>query len=509
MLLNIGYREYEVVDQRMIDAQMLESALMQSGSRGIYIQTYKDEIDPYDRILVISKYGEILYINEINDIMEFLEPFPGNLIDAFFERDRIISDANEIEIMDETEFQKMAENDDAWYLQKDDVLIISFHMRPIAKVEEEPEIVEEKEIEILISTADSPQSHFEAKTDIGDNTPIEIIEHDIRRPVIEVDDDEDVKADINSTSTVKEPIIKDVLTMPSKLATKPEDFTKSDAPIKPEKKNGEGSRPSGARISIDPITRQKNLRKYCGIDYNSIIIILMAQKEVVIINRHTGEIKKVQMQHIMANELIGIEHEFEIVKILGDGQLIHKPVKDVRIADYRHVIKSYEDRKETVPNGWTYTIDNDILYVSMTTFRAAENNLSIREATICMYRETIEKHDALKSHVGAYSADLYALITPAGVSILLNNGVNGASVISIEDLYEFNQDSVSIWDILSMFPDTKIINGTQIGISNVKDVDGFAKLPKEIIMNCSNPFSVKDVWYAFDPIGKKVLGSNC
>ena len=150
-------------------------------------------------------------------------------------------------------------------------------------------------------------------------------------------------------------------------------------------------------------------------------------------------------------------------------------------------------------------IDNSTLYVSSFPIDAVEKEQTIRDFVIGMHQNVSEKYEKLKSLFGSYSEEIYALVTKNGIGLLMDKGKQGIKNISLENIYEKFEDIATAWEVLSMLPNTNIINGNKLGIINVLDVIGFADVPKSVIDYCTNKQVVRDMGYSYDPAAKKIV----
>ena len=515
MIFNLFNSEYVIKPDMIMEASTVVDAVSMPSAAVMYIQTYKDEVDPSDRLIIISPEKGLLCEIEVEELTLMLEHFPGDIIDSFPQQNIIISDCESIEVTPPADKNGLAwkTTNNIKYIEQGRTLFITLgiskknensglHKNSLSGgTNEKNALNAATEPFLLISNfdIDSNNQSLTKPSRISEtfSTPMQGIQtgvvqtSDVRRPTIVFDDD-------NTTVTYGKETGEDIHQPINR-------FDKQPTADKPSKSVSTISQPSKPVRDLNPAVKQRNLRKFCNIDINSITYVFLHNKRIVVINKQTGAIKQFDMTEIIANDMIGMKHEAEVIKAIGNSRIIRQVVKDIEVADMRHVMSYYEMRKNEKICKIMDVIDTGTLYVSVFPIDAVESAETIRDFVIGMHQTVSDKYEKLKSLLGSYSEEIYALVTQNGIGLLMDKGKQGIKNISIENIYEKFEDIATAWEVLSMLPYTNIINGNKLGIINALDVIGFADIPKSVIDYCANKQVVRDMGYSYDPAAKKIV----
>lgn len=251
-----------------------------------------------------------------------------------------------------------------------------------------------------------------------------------------------------------------------------------------------------------------NIKTFCRINEESVVLILSVNKEIAVINKKTGSIVITKFEDIYKNDLLGVNNESSLIKAIGRCPMIAYDVKTINISDLRHVIRLYEKRKDDAITNQMFAMQNGCLHMTIAPAALATSGMSIKNSAIELHKKAEPEYEKIRSAIKAYNSDTYLVLSQDGAFVMIAEKTKQAKVIPIKSIYDLIPTATTLGDLLAMFPDRMIINGSSISIRSESDVVAIAQVPDRAIALCKYKTTVRDRIYAYDPVSKTIMFGN-
>lgn len=252
-------------------------------------------------------------------------------------------------------------------------------------------------------------------------------------------------------------------------------------------------------------TGKVNIKSFCGITDDSLSLLLSKNDLLCVINKKTGVVSYFDLQSIYNNDLLGVKNEIDIIRLIGKCPTIAYDVQTIKIADLRHVIKQYDKKKENSATKQMFSMANGCLYITFSPLDIIAKEINIKNLAIELHKNANGNYEKLRSSIKAYNLDTYLVCTSNGFFVVVVDSSKKCKIISSTTIYNSFSNAKSIGDIMAMFPDKMIIDGTSIKIESESDVSSISKVPEKAFDICKNKTIVRDRFYGYDQPSKTII----
>lgn len=306
------------------------------------------------------------------------------------------------------------------------------------------------------------------------------------------------KANNKSINTAAMPIT-------TSIGSKAEQKQIEEKPINSIAKMSIGQSISVQAKKLTPDVRKANIRSFCEIDEDSLPLLLSQNKSLCVLNKKTGSVSLIELNSIYSNDLIGVKSEIDIIQLLGKCPIIAQDIKTIKVSDLRHVIKQYEKKKENVIARQMFSVVNGCLCITIPPADAISKGVNIKDCSIDLHRNASSNYENLRSAIKAYNHDTYFIYTTNGFFVAIVESQKKCKIISAETIYNEIPNAKSIGDIMAMFPDKMIVDGSCINIKNAYDVLAISRVPEKAFDICKDKTIIRDRFYGYDQSSKTII----
>lgn len=442
----------------------------------LYIAQNRKKINDYDTILLVNTKRKILFPIFLSIFNEMVEPYYTPLICSFPEFYIIESDAIDFAACDYNGISKLSQhvsNKYIAYAVVDKTLLIA------------PDLHETFEMFGNKRAVSLPQSNIEKQM---------IYEAKIERQ----------QPAITSPKVSQQPIPhvqKPVQNQPNKTVT-PIVTPSVQTHVSPMQHL---QTPVQKPIQQQPVSTRKtgpskeNLLKCCEINENCTILNLSSNREIAVIDKRVGTIKRFAIDDLLANEMIGYDNELSLIMALGKSINIMYDTNKICFIDIRNAIRMFESRKESPVSKQMVSFNNDIIYFVLASEDALNKQTTIKNFAIECHKNAVVNYEKLKSVIKAYAKDLYCIVTKTNIGVLVvsDNGKK-ANYVPINDIYNTMPEVKNMGDILRLFPVEKIIDATYFDVENISQVKSVVDVLPASMNLASNKYSIKGINISYD-----------
>lgn len=440
----------------------------------LYIAQNRKQINDYDTILLVNTKRRTLFPIFLSIFNEMVEPYYTPLICSFPEFYIIESDAVDFAACDYRGISKLSQhvtNKYIAYAVVDKTLLIApdlnetFAMFGNKRAISLPQPKIEKQM-IYETTVDRKQTVTQsAKTQ---TPPV------VQRPVINTP-----TKPVEATPSRNIPIQPVSPQRPTIPAQKP---------VQPQptqiKRNG-------------PL--RENLLKYCEINDNCTVLNLSGNREIAVIDKRVGTIKRFNLDDLLSNEMIGYDNELALVMALGKSINIMYNTNKICFIDIRNAIRMFESRKESPVSKQMVSFNNDTIYFVLASEDALDKQTTIKNFAIECHKNAVINYEKIKSVTKAYAKDLYCIVTKTNIGILVvsDNGKK-ANYVPVDEIYNAMPELKNIGDVLRLFPVEKIIDATHFDVENISYVKSVVDVLPASMNLASDKYSIKGINIGYD-----------
>jgi hypothetical protein len=244
---------------------------------------------------------------------------------------------------------------------------------------------------------------------------------------------------------------------------------------------------------------RENLLKYCEINDNSTVLNLSGNREIAVIDKRVGTIKRFNLDDLLSNEMIGYDNELALVMALGKSINIMYNTNKICFIDIRNAIRMFESRKESPVSKQMVSFNNDTIYFVLASEDALDKQTTIKNFAIECHKNAVVNYEKIKSVIKAYAKDLYCIVTTTNIGILVvsDNGKK-ANYVPVDELYNAMPELKNIGDILRLFPVEKIIDATHFDVENISQVKSVVDVLPASMNLASDKYSIKGINIGYD-----------
>ena len=264
-------------------------------------------------------------------------------------------------------------------------------------------------------------------------------------------------------------------------------------------------------ISIkNPQSFQESLFKYCNIDDNCLIVMLMHDQRVVIINKRSGNIRVYTFKDIMRNVFMGTISEANLLKAFGNVIAVNEETSSVTLTDIRYSIRLLEETKDESVTQYIMAREGDKLYIALASDECISNQCSIKDFAIESHRHAAANYEKMQIALQAFAKNLYVITTMSDVGVLsVSDEGKKSNAVDINSIYETMPNINNIGDLLRCFPVENIINGTYFNIDTKDSVRSvMTVLPKTFKVSKDPFYTVKNINFGYNSLAKVVTRAN-
>ena len=511
------------VDFESLDDQLdnFIELLNSDDTTALYVTYDKNEIDDYDSIVLVNPKTKTLFPMFLLTFNESVNEYYTDLIDIFPDHAVIESNCTDFAVCDSYTIDAMknvVKGSFVSHTTYENILVIS------VASDEEFEPFGSKKVLTKIpkstprnktnnaATVSTPRSQTTQPISTATQKPVSTIQNPVETTV-DIKKQQPVSVKLTEEPKVAAPIFviddeEEEELIIDKPVVQPEPKHIYREPVQKPVYKEPVQKPKTVEITpqlTKKVPSQKNLYSYCKYNEDVLVVNLMANKELVFINRITGYINRIKLQTILENDIIGYDNEMDIVKQFGKIPMIPHETKAVKLVDIRQIIKYLEPRKESPVTKQVIAYDAGMLYVAIPSKEALDEGQSIKGFTINCHKKSIELYEVLKIKTQSYSKTLYCLITMDGVGVAAVGAKGDLKLFTSEQILAYMPELNNVSDIIRLFPIDKIIDGSSISLSNPTNVSGFVSVPAKNILLLANQYIAKNMIYSYDTKSKTIL----
>ena len=452
------------------------SLLHDDDTVALYIAQNRKQINDYDTILLVNTKRRTLFPIFLSIFNEMVEPYYTPLICSFPEFYIIESDAVDFAACDYRGISKLSQhvtNKYIAYAVVDKTLLIA------------PDLNETFEMFGNKRAISLPQPKIEKQM---------IYETTIERKQTVT---QSAKTQTQLPPVVQRPIVN--------TPTKPVEATPSRnipiQPVSPQRPTISAQKP--VQPQPTPIKRnghsRENLLKCCEINDNCTVLNLSGNREIAVIDKRVGTIKRFNLDYLLSNEMIGYDNEFALVMALGKSINIMYNTNKICFIDIRNAIRMFESRKESPVSKQMVSFNNDTIYFVLASEDALDKQITIKNFAIECHKNAVVNYEKIKSVTKAYAKDVYCIVTKTNIGILVvsDNGKK-ANYVPVDEIYNAMPELKNIGDILRLFPAEKIINATHFDVENISHVKSVVDVLPASMNLASDKYSIKGINIGYD-----------
>lgn len=452
------------------------SLLHDDDTVALYIAQNRKQINDYDTILLVNTKRKTLFPIFLSIFNEMVEPYYTPLICSFPEFYIIESDAVDFAACDYRGLSKLSQhvtNKYIAYAVVDKTLLIA------------PDLNETFEMFGNKRAISLPQPKIEKQM---------IYETTIERKQTVT---QSAKTQTQSPPVVQRPIVN--------TPTKPVEATPSRhipiQPVPPQRPTIPAQKP--VQPQPTPIKRngpsRENLLKYCEINDNCTVLNLSGNREIAVIDKRIGTIKRFNLDDLLSNEMIGYDNELALVMALGKSINIMYNTSKICFIDIRNAIRMFESRKESPVSKQMVSFNNDTIYFVLASEDALDKQTTIKNFAIECHKNAVVNYEKIKSVTKAYAKDLYCIVTKTNIGILVvsENGKK-ANYVPVDEIYNAMPELKNIGDILRLFPVEKIIDATHFDVENISYIKSVVDVLPASMNLASDKYSIKGINIGYD-----------
>ena len=244
---------------------------------------------------------------------------------------------------------------------------------------------------------------------------------------------------------------------------------------------------------------KENLLKYCEINNNCTVLNLSGNREIAVIDKRVGTIKRFNLDDLLSNEMIGYDNELTLVMALGKSINIMYNTNKICFIDIRNAIRMFESRKESPVSKQMVSFNNDTIYFVLASEDALDKQTTIKNFAIECHKNAVVNYEKIKSVTKAYAKDLYCIVTKTNIGILVvsDNGKK-ANYVPVDEIYNAMPELKNIGDILRLFPVEKIIDATHFDVENTSYVKSVVDVLPASMNLASDKYSIKGINIGYD-----------
>ena len=244
---------------------------------------------------------------------------------------------------------------------------------------------------------------------------------------------------------------------------------------------------------------KENLLKCCEINENCTVLNLSSNREIAVIDKRVGTIKRFALDDLLANEMIGYYNELSLIMALGKSINIMYDTNKICFIDIRNAIRMFESRKESPVSKQMISFNSDTVYFVLASEDALNKQTTIKNFAIECHKNAVVNYEKLKSVTKAYAKDLYCIVTKTNIGILVvsDNGKK-ANYVPVDEIYNAMPELKNIGDILRLFPVEKIIDATHFDVENISQVKSIVDVLPASMNLASDKYSIKGINIAYD-----------
>ena len=244
---------------------------------------------------------------------------------------------------------------------------------------------------------------------------------------------------------------------------------------------------------------KENLLKCCEINENCTVLNLSSNREIAVIDKRVGTIKRFALDDLLANEMIGYDNELSLIMALGKSINIMYDTNKICFIDIRNAIRMFESRKESPVSKQMISFNSDTVYFVLASEDALNKHTTIKNFAIECHKNAVVNYEKLKSVTKAYAKDLYCIVTKTNIGILVvsDNGKK-ANYVPVDEIYNAMPELKNIGDILRLFPVEKIIDATHFDVENISQVKSIVDVLPASMNLASDKYSIKGINIAYD-----------
>ena len=450
------------------------SLLHDDDTVALYIAQNRKQINDYDTILLVNTKRRTLFPIFLSIFNEMVEPYYTPLICSFPEFYIIESDAVDFAACDYRGLSKLSQhiaNKYIAYAVVDKTLLIA------------PDLNETFEM-------------------FGNKRAISLPQPKIEKQMIYETTVERKQTVTQSAKTQTPPVVqRPVVNTP----TKPVETTPSRnvpiqpvAPQRPTITAQKPVQPQPTQIKRNGPSRE-NLLKYCEINDNCTVLNLSGNREIAVIDKRVGTIKRFNLDDLLSNEMIGYDNELTLVMALGKSINIMYNTNKICFIDIRNAIRMFESRKESPVSKQMVSFNNDTIYFVLASEDALDKQTTIKNFAIECHKNAVVNYEKIKSVTKAYAKDLYCIVTKTNIGILVvsDNGKK-ANYVPADEIYNAMPELKNIGDMLRLFPVEKIIDATHFDVENISQVKSVVDVLPASMNLASDKYSIKGINIGYD-----------
>lgn len=450
------------------------SLLHDDDTVALYIAQNRKQINDYDTILLVNTKRKTLFPIFLSIFNEMVEPYYTPLICSFPEFYIIESDAVDFAACDYRGISKLSQhvtNKYIAYAVVDKTLLIA------------PDLNETFEM-------------------FGNKRAISLPQPKIEKQMIYETTVERKQTVTQSAKTQTPPVVqRPVVNTP----TKPVEATPSRnipiQPVSPQRPIIPVQKPVQPQPTQTKRTgpSRENLLKYCEINDNCTVLNLSGNREIAVIDKRVGTIKRFNLDDLLSNEMIGYDNELALVMALGKSINIMYNTNKICFIDIRNAIRMFESRKESPVSKQMVSFNNDTIYFVLASEDALDKQTTIKNFAIECHKNAVVNYEKIKSVIKAYAKDLYCIVTKTNIGILVvsENGKK-ANYVPVDEIYNAMPELKNIGDILRLFPVEKIIDATHFDVENISYVKSVVDVLPASMNLASDKYSIKGINIGYD-----------